>query len=98
MFLGANILKGLAHVADVVLTIYMWIIIARALVSWVSPDPWNPIVRFLDRATEPVLHPIRRRLGFGMDIDLSPLIAILIIFFLQIAVVNSLHDLAYRMR
>ena len=98
MFVGANIVKGLAHIADAVLTIYIWIIIARALVSWVSPDPWNPIVRFLDRATEPVLYPIRRRPGLGMGIDLSPLIAILIIWFLQIAVVNSLHDLAYRMR
>jgi YggT family protein len=75
----------------------MWIIIARALLSWVNPDPWNPIVQFLDRATEPVLSPIRRWLGFRIGIDLSPIVAILGITFLQIAVVQSLKDLAMRM-
>lgn len=98
MFLAANFLSALAEVINIILTIYMWIIIARALISWVSPDPWNPIVRLLDQLTEPVLSPIRRRLGWGMGIDLSPVIAILIIIFLQAVVVHSLHDLAIRMR
>ena len=93
MFVAGNILKGLAYVADVLLTLYMWVIIARAVISWVNPDPWNPIVQFLDRATEPVLMPIRRRLGWRTGIDLSPLIAILIIVFLQIAVVQSIQQL-----
>jgi len=75
----------------------MWVIIARALISWVNPDPWNPIVQFLDRATEPVLSPIRRRLGWRMGLDLSPLIAIVAITFVQIAVVQSLKDFALRM-
>jgi YggT family protein len=76
----------------------MWVIIIRALISWVNPDPWNPIVQFLDRVTEPVLYQIRRRLGMGgMGFDFSPIIAILIIMFLQIAVVGSLKDLAIRM-
>lgn len=97
MFIAGNILEGLAHVLDWVLTIYMYIIIARALISWVNPDPWNPIVRFLDRATEPVLYPIRRQLGFGMGIDFSPLVALLIIMFLQYAVVRSLFEMAARM-
>lgn len=97
MFIGGNVLQGVATVADWILTLYMWVIIARALISWVNPDPWNPIVRFLDRATEPVLSPIRRWLGWRMGIDLSPLIAIGIIIFLQIAVVQSLRDLAFRM-
>jgi YggT family protein len=82
---------------DYVLWLYMWIIIARALISWVSPDPWNPIVQFLERATEPVLAPIRRMLGWRMGIDLSPIIAILVITFLQIALVQSLKELALRM-
>lgn len=97
MFIAGNILEGVAFVADIALTLYMWVIIARALISWVNPDPWNPIVQFLDRATEPVLAPIRRHLGWRMGIDVSPLIAILIILFLQYAVVQSLRELAYRM-
>ncbi len=97
MFVAGNVLQGVATVADWILTLYMWIIIARALISWVNPDPWNPIVRFLDRATEPVLSPIRRWLGWRMGIDLSPLIAIGVIIFLQIAVIQSLRDLAFRM-
>lgn len=97
MFLAGNILLALATVADWALTIYMWVIIVRALISWVNPDPWNPIVQFLDRATEPVLAPIRRRLGWGMGIDFSPLIVIGIIIFLQIAVVQTLRELAFRM-
>ncbi|MBK9308687.1 MAG: YggT family protein [Nitrospira sp.] len=97
MFVMGNTLLGLATVLDYLLTFYSWIIIARALISWVNPDPWNPIVQFLGRATEPVLSPIRRRLSLGMGIDLSPLIAIAAIWFLQIAVVQSIKDAALRM-
>jgi YggT family protein len=97
MFVAGNVLEGLAKILEIVLQLYMWIIIARALVSWVNPDPWNPIVQFLDRATEPVLSPIRRRLGWGMGIDLSPLVAILAIYFLQYALVGSLYEMAARM-
>lgn len=97
MFVMGNVLLGVATVVDYVLWVYMWVIIARALISWVSPDPWNPIVQFLERATEPVLAPIRRWLGWRMGIDLSPMLAILIIIFLQIAVVNTLKEMAVRM-
>ncbi len=97
MFVAGNILLGIATVLDYALSLYMWVIIARALISWVNPDPWNPIVQFLDRVTEPVLSPIRRRLSWRMGIDLSPLIAIVAISFMQIAVVQSLKDLAMRM-
>ncbi|MBH0209061.1 MAG: YggT family protein [Nitrospira sp.] len=97
MFVVGNTLLGLATVLDYALSFYSWIIIARALISWVNPDPWNPIVQFLTRATEPVLAPLRRRLGVGMGIDLSPLIVIAAIWFLQIAVVQSIKDMAGRM-
>ena len=97
MFVLRNVLLGAATVLDYVLWLYMWIIIARALISWVNPDPWNPIVQFLNRATEPVLEPIRRWMGWRMGMDLSPIIAILILTFLQFAVVQSLKDLALRM-
>jgi YggT family protein len=84
-------------VLDYTLSFYSWIVIARALISWVNPDPWNPIVQFLTRATEPVLEPIRRRLGWRMGVDLSPLVVIVAIWFLQIAVVQSIKDVATRM-
>ena len=97
MFVMSNVLQGLATVLDTVLWLYMWVIIARALISWVNPDPWNPIVQFLERVTEPVLAPIRRWIGWRMGIDLSPIIAILIISFLQIVVVKTLSDFAHQM-
>ena len=98
MFVLGNILLAVATVADYLLWIYMWIIVARALISWVNPDPWNPIVQFLQKATEPVLYPIRRRLGWRMGLDLSPIIALLIIIFLQIAVVQTLKDMSVTLR
>ncbi|MBX3306119.1 MAG: YggT family protein [Nitrospira sp.] len=97
MFVVGNTLLGLATVLDYALSFYSWIIIARALISWVNPDPWNPIVQFLTRATEPILAPIRRRIGLGMGIDLSPLIVLAAIWFMQIAVVQSIKDIAVRM-
>jgi YggT family protein len=97
MFVMGNVLQGVATVLDTVLWLYMWVIIARALISWVNPDPWNPIVQFLERVTEPVLSPIRRWVGFRLGIDLSPIIAILIISFLQIAIVKTLNDFARQM-
>jgi len=97
MFIGGNILQALATILDTALWLYMWVIIARALISWVNPDPWNPIVQFLERVTEPVLSPIRRWVGWRMGIDLSPIIAILVITFLQIALVQTLRDIAVRM-
>ena len=63
MFVAGNALSAVATILDYVLWLYMWVIIARALISWVNPDPWNPIVQFLNRATEPVLAPIRRWIG-----------------------------------
>ncbi len=97
MFVVGNTLLGIATVFDYILTFYTWIVIARALISWVNPDPWNPIVQFLTRVTEPILAPIRRRLGLSMGVDLSPLIVIVIVWFLQIAVVQSIKDFAVRM-
>ena len=99
MFVAGNLLGALATVLSMVLWAYMWIIIARALVSWVNPDPWNPIVQFLHRATEPALAPIRRWLPtWRWGIDVSPLVAILVIYFVQGFVVSSLRDLAWRLR
>ena len=82
---------ALAKVIDYVLFFYMWIIIARAVLSWVNPDPYNPIVRFIYNITEPVMVRVRSKIpvSFG-GIDFSPILVILAIYFLQIFVVNSL--------
>ena len=97
MFIAGNILQGLAYVLDTVLFLYMWLIIIRALISWVNPDPWNPIVQFLARATDPVLIVIRRRVGILGGIDVSPILAILLIMFLQYAVVQTIRDIGLRL-
>jgi YggT family protein len=99
MFVAGNLLNALATILDIALTAYMWIIIIRAVISWVNPDPWNPIVQFLYRATDPVLRPIQRVLPMkGWGIDFSPLVAILAIIFIQRFLVASLSDLAWRLR
>jgi len=98
LFILANLLDALAVVISYLLTIYMWIIIIRALISWVNPDPYNPIVRFLYQITEPVLYPIRRRLPFMGGIDLSPIVVLLIIVFLQAFLVKTLSELAVRLK
>ncbi len=98
MFLVANLLNAVAYVVEILLNIYMWIIIARAVISWVNPDPYNPIVRFLYRATEPVLHRVRRVLPDMGGIDLSPLLVLLAIVFLQKFLVNSLFELVHRLK
>ena len=99
MFLAGNLILALANLLHLVLQAYFWIIIARAVLSWVNPDPFNPIVRFLYRVTEPVLRPIRHRLPtFSMGIDLSPMVVILAIYFLDTFLVYSLRDLALSLR
>ena len=73
-------------------------IIIRAVISWVNPDPYNPIVQFLYRSTEPVLQPVRRAVPIGWGIDFSPLVVILAIMFLDQFLVASLRELAWRLR
>src|SRR3954467_51946 len=97
MFLLANLLFAIAGVLDWVLTIYMYIVIGRALISWVNPDPRNPIVRFLYNATEPLLYRVRRVLPFMGGIDFSPLVVIIGIMFVQRFLVSSLIDVARRL-
>ena len=99
MFLLANLLEALAAILRLLLTVYMWVIIARAVISWVSPDPYNPIVRFLYLVTEPVLYRIRRAFPlYAGGIDFSPIIVFVVIIFLQSFLVQSLYDLAQTLR
>ena len=98
MFVLSNLLTAIAGVLGMVLTLYMYIVIARALLSWVNPDPRNPIMRFLYNATEPLLYRVRRVLPFLGGIDFSPLVVILGIYFLQSFLVTTLVEVAVRMR
>lgn len=95
MYIVGYFLMAAAKVMDIVLLFFMWIVIARAILSWVNPDPYNPIVRFIHNVTEPIMYPLRQRLpiNFG-GIDFSPIIIFLGIIFLRTFVVNSLLRLA----
>lgn len=95
MFVLSNFIIASARVIEIILTVYMWIIIARALISWVNPDPYNKIVVFLYRVTEPVLRPIRKIIPrHNLPIDFAPLVVLLIIFFLQVFLVQTLVQMA----
>ncbi|HTP42156.1 MAG TPA: YggT family protein [Nitrospiria bacterium] len=99
MVVMANFLNALASVLDLALWAYMWVLVARAVISWVNPDPYNPIVQALYKLTEPVLNPVRRLMGgYGLGIDLSPMIVILIIYFLQMFLIRTMHDIAGQLR
>jgi YggT family protein len=99
MFVLGNFLGAIAEVLNIVLTIYMWIVIISALISWVNPDPYNPIVRFLFSVTEPVFATVRRVLPFPyMGIDFSPLIVLLVIIFFQQFLVGTLRQVAVNLQ
>ena len=99
MFILGNFLSATAQILKIVLELYMWIIIIRALLSWVNPDPYNPIVQFLNSITEPVLYRVRQFIPMsGMGIDFSPIIVILAIIFLQAFLVNSIGMLAMELQ
>lgn len=96
MFLLSNFLIALAKILDIALTMLYWLILIRAVISWVNPDPFNPIVQFLYKTTEPILSPIRKALPLSIrfGIDISPIIAFLAIVFLKSFLVKSIIDLS----
>ena len=99
MFVFGNLIISIAQILNFLLDIYFWIIIISALLSWVNPDPYNPIVRLLYRLTEPVLRPIRRLIGNRLGpIDISPLVVILAITFIQRFLIMSLIDIGYKLK
>ncbi|MFA5157236.1 MAG: YggT family protein [Candidatus Omnitrophota bacterium] len=100
MFIFANLLVALAQILDILLTIIYWLIIVRALLSWVNPDPYNSIVQFLYAVTEPILSPIRRLLpgSLKLGLDISPIIAFFAIMFLRSFLIRTLFDLSSRLR
>ncbi|MFO0754655.1 MAG: YggT family protein [Thermodesulfovibrionales bacterium] len=99
MFVFANFIIAVATIVNVILDIYYWIIIIAAIISWVNPDPYNPIVRFLHSVTDPVLRPIRRLIGYRLGpIDISPLVVILAIMFIQRFLIRTLIEFAYTLK
>jgi YggT family protein len=90
MFVFGDLLISVATILDYLLGLYKWIVIIAALISWVNPDPHNPFVRFLHAVTEPVFRPIRRLIGYRLGpIDISPIVVILVIIFLQSFLVRT---------
>lgn len=98
MFVLSNLVLAIAGALSMILTIYLYIVIGRAIISWVSPDPRNPIVRFLYNATEPLLYRVRRVVPDMGGIDFSPLVVIVGIYFLEGFLVATLRDLAVTLR
>jgi YggT family protein len=93
MYVTNNILPVLGQLLHVLLTVYLWIVIIGALISWINPDPYNPIVRFLRNATDPVFSWLRRNFPLIIGgIDLSPIVVIALIIFFDIAMVKSLAE------
>jgi len=93
MFVLGYLLQSLATIMGIVLFLAKIVIIARAVLSWVSPDPYNPIVRMINQMSEPILFPIRRRVPYFGGIDWSPIIAIVAIIFLESFLVQTLNRL-----
>ena len=101
MLFLANVLQGLGMALYWILQLYIFVLIARAVVSWVSADPRNPIVSFLYAATEPALRIIRRRLPTSLryfPLDIAFLVLFALVIFAQYGVVNSLLDYARVLR
>ena len=99
MIFFANFLGALGFVLGMVLSTLIFLVIARAILSWVSPDPMNPIVRFIVSSTEPFIRPIRKRVPLvGGGIDLSPLIFLFLLYFLREFLVRTLLDYAQTLR
>ena len=98
MFVLGNFIVAIAQIIGVILTILTWIIIIRALISWVNPDPYNSIVQFLYRVTEPILVPIRRILPAMGGFDLSPIVALVGIMFIRSFVVQTLIEFGMRLK
>ena len=100
MFVLGNLCQATATILDKVLWLYSIVIMIAVLISWVSPDPFNPIVQFLRSVTEPLFAWVRRRIPFAVVgmIDLSPLVVFLIIRLLQMVVVRSLFEFGLRLR
>jgi len=97
MFVLGNFLLAVTTILDYILTIANWLIIIRALISWVNPDPYNPIVQFLYKTTEPLLAPFRKLMpAYRIGLDISPIFALVFIWFLKLFLIRTLYGIATR--
>ena len=97
MFVIGNFIIAVATILDYALSILSWLIIIRALLSWVSPDPYNPIVQFLYKTTDPILEPFKRMIPlYNIGLDISPILALIVIWFLKLFLIKTLFGLAVR--
>lgn len=98
MFILGNLISAVTTIVDYILVIASWLIIMRALISWVNPDPYNPIVQFLHRTTEPILTPFKRLFPiYSIGIDVSPILALIFIWFLRLFLIRTLLSIAMRL-
>src|SRR3989449_4572269 len=98
MFVVGNLLSAVASVLDFLVQAIILVVFVNALLSWVRPDPSNPIVMFLDRVSDLVCNPIRRLFPTAYSgIDFAPFIAMLALWLMQLFLVNTLRDVAVRM-
>jgi YggT family protein len=98
VFIVSNLIQAAAGVLGFLIEILWWLIVIRAVLSWVNPDPYNPIVQFIERSTEPVLAPFRNIVpSYRLGLDLSPLFALLLLYFLKVFLVQSLLGIAIRL-
>jgi len=99
MFIVGNFLIALAYVLNMIIPLVYWLVIIRAIISWFSPDPYNTLVQLLYKLTEPILYPFRRLIPvYNIGIDISPILAILALVFLQKFLVTSLYQLGALLR
>jgi YggT family protein len=98
MFVVGNFIVAVATIFDYILTIANWLIIIRALISWVNPDPYNAIVQFLYKVTEPLLAPFKKLFpAYAIGIDISPIFALVAIWFLKLFLIRTLLGIAMRL-
>ncbi|MBM3221568.1 MAG: YggT family protein [Candidatus Rokubacteria bacterium] len=94
----STLLLWITDVLHLAIQLYIILIIVRAVISWVSPDPSNPIVRFLYRVTEPILRPLRHRLPDLGGLDISPMVVILVLWLAQSVLLGWLREMADGLR
>ena len=98
MFIVGNLFSGIGYVLNLLLEMYLWVVIIRTILSWIRPNPFNPLVRIIYGMVDPVTYRISRLLPTRIGMfDIAPFVLILIIIFLQRFLVRSLFDLAVRL-
>jgi YggT family protein len=97
MFIISNLFNALAEILDIAITIYIWIVVARAVISWIRVDPYNQIVQFIVKVTEPALSRVRSFLPAIGGVDLSPIVLFLGLSFAERFLVSTLKEIAFRL-